>query len=458
MSFPMPSKTHIQPPCVHGCAASASSVASFAVAFVVAMALLASAALAAEPPVGLGTADSFAVLAGQTVTNIGPSAINGDLGVAPGTAVTGLLPVAGTIHAGDAVATQAQADLTTAYDDAAGRTPPLAVSPDLGGLTLTPGVYNSASSLGLTGALTLDAQGDPNAVFVFQAASTLITESASHVNLINGAQPCNVFWQVGSSATLGTTSVFAGTIMALTSISMNNGVTVLGRALARNGSVTLINDTINAAHCAPGTTGGGGSSSPARIGGIGAGAALPAVPPVLGQSVNVEVRSGTVKVKGPGTPGYVALSQPASVAVGSIIDTRKGTVTLSSALPGGAVQRGIFHGGLSEVRQPRDAGGLTELVLRGAAPTCAGTAARAATTNSPPTPRRRLWGSDTHGKFRTRGGQGVATVRGTSWYVEDRCDGTLTRVSKGSVSVYDLGRHRSVIVRACHSYLARVKR
>jgi hypothetical protein len=454
----MLSTTHIRPPCLHGSAARASTVALFAVAFVVAMAPLASDALAAEPPVGLGTADSFAVLAGQTVTNVGPSAINGDLGVAPGTAVAGLLPVVGAIHAGDAVAGQAQSDLTTAYDDAAGRTAPLAVPADLGGLTLTAGLYSSGSSLALTGALTLDAQGDPNAVFVFQAASTLITASASHVNLINGAQPCNVFWQVGSSATLGTTSVFAGTIIALTSISMNNGVTVQGRALARNGSVTLINDTINAAHCAPGTTGGGGSSSPARIGGVGAGAAIAAAPPVLGQSVNLDVRAGTVKVKGPGVPGYVALSQPASVAVGSLVDTRHGSVTLRSALPGGAVQRAVFHGGLFEVRQARGAGGLTELVLRGALPTCTGTAARAATASKRPKARRRLWGHDTHGKFRTRGGNSAATVRGTAWYVEDRCDGTLTRVSKGSVSVYDVRLHRSVIVRAGHSYLARVKR
>jgi hypothetical protein len=110
------------------------------------------------------------------------------------------------------------------------------------------------------------------------------------------------------------------------------------------------------------------------------------------------------------------------------------------------------------VRQARGAGGLTELVLRGPLPTCTRATAHAATTNSPPKPRRRLWGRDTHGKFRTRGGQSVATVRGTSWYVEDRCDGTLTRVSKGSVSVHDLGRRRSVIVRAGDSYLARVKR
>ena len=242
-----------------------------AVASLLSLALLASTALAAQPPVGLGTADSYAVLAGQTVTNTGPSTINGDLGVTPGAAITGFPPgtVNGTIHAADAVALQAQSDLTTAYNDAAGRTPPAAVPADLGGLTLTGGVYKSASALQLTGALTLDAQGDPNTVFIFQAASTLITASASHVNLINGAQPCNVFWQVGSSATLGTSSVFVGNILALTSVSMNNAVTVQGRALARNGSVTMINDTLTVGRCAPGTTGSG--TGPGEGGGTGGG-------------------------------------------------------------------------------------------------------------------------------------------------------------------------------------------
>jgi ice-binding like protein len=249
-----------------------SRAAFFAIAALVALALFASNALAAQPPVGLGTADSFAVLAGQTVTNTGPTTINGDLGVMPGSAIPGFPPgkVNGAIHAADAVALKAQSDLTTAFNDAAGRTPPALLSADLSGLTLTAGVYKAPGALGLTGALTLDAQGDPNAVFIFQAASTLITASASHVNLINGAQPCNVFWQIGSSATFGTTSVFVGNVMALTSITLNNGVTLQGRALARNGSVTLINDTITAGHCAPGTTGGdGGTGGPGGPGGPG---------------------------------------------------------------------------------------------------------------------------------------------------------------------------------------------
>jgi hypothetical protein len=242
-------------------------------ACLVGFALLTTEALAAQPPVGLGTDGTFAVLAGQAVTNTGSSTVNGDLGVSPGAAVTGFPPgiVNGTVHAADAVAGQAQLDLTTAYNDAAGRTPFTAVPADLTGLTLTPGVYTNATALGLTGAVTLDAQGDANAVFIFKAGSTLITGSGSTVNLINGAQPCNVFWQVGSSATLGTTSHFVGNILALSSISMNNGVTLDGRALARNGSVTMIGDTVTAPQCAtPGTTSGGGGSG-GGSGGAGSG-------------------------------------------------------------------------------------------------------------------------------------------------------------------------------------------
>jgi hypothetical protein len=186
------------------------------------------------------------------------------------------------------------------------------------------------------------------------------------------------------------------------------------------------------------------------------GSGVPPAPPVLGQTVNADVRSGTVTVKLPGAPDYVALTDPTSLPVGSILDTREGSITLNTALPGGATQSAIFHGGLFEVRQPQGAGGLTELVLRGALTGCSSGGARAAAVSRKKKrkPPRRLWGSDSKGKFRTRGGNSVATVRGTAWYVEDRCDGTLTRVSKGSVSVYDRGRHRTVVVRAGHSYLA----
>jgi hypothetical protein len=219
---------------------------------------LPSSAAAAQPPVGLGTAGSFAVLAGSTVTNTGPTVVNGDLGVSPGTAVTGFPPgaVNGTIHAANAVAGQAQSDTTTAYNDAAGRTPAVSVSGDLGGAVLTPGVYKSSSSMGLTGNVTLDGQGDPRAVFIFQVGSKLTTASSSRVVLTNGADACNVFWQIGSSATLGTNSSFTGTILALTSITVTTGVNVAGRTLARNGAVTMDDNTITRVDCASTTPGG----------------------------------------------------------------------------------------------------------------------------------------------------------------------------------------------------------
>jgi hypothetical protein len=231
-----------------------------AAAGAVAMLIASQSAVAATAPVGLGTAGSFAVLAGTTVTNTGPSVISGDLGVSPGTAVTGFPPgiVNGTIHNADGVADGAQSDLTTAYNDAAGRSPTANVPAFIGaGQTLAPGVYKASSSLDVGGSLTLDAGGDPNAVFIFQASSTLITDSASSIILTNGAQACNVFWQVGSSATLGTNSDFTGSILALTSITVTTGDTIAGRALARNGAVTLDDDTITAPSCSvtpPATT------------------------------------------------------------------------------------------------------------------------------------------------------------------------------------------------------------
>ncbi len=211
-------------------------------------------------PVHLATASPFVVLAGATVTNTGPSVLNGKLGVAPGTALVGFgLPavVNGATHANDGVAKQAQSDLTTAYNVAAGQ--PVApandlTGTDLGNRTLRSGAYRFTSSAQLTGALTLDAQGNPDAQFVFEIASTLTTASASSVVLINGASPCNVFWQVGSSATLGTTTAFQGNVMALTSISLNNGATVIGRMHARNGQVSLIDNVLSAPQCGSGST------------------------------------------------------------------------------------------------------------------------------------------------------------------------------------------------------------
>jgi hypothetical protein len=209
-------------------------------------------AQAAQPPIGLGTADSFAVLAGAGITNTGPTTITGDVGTFPTMTETGFSSVTliGTNHAGDAVTQQAKTDLTIAYVDTAGRTPVSTVSTELGGQTLIPGVYDSASgTFGITGTLTLDGQGNPNAVFIFKTESTLITASSSNVVLINATQACNVFWQVGSSATLGTASMFRGTILALTSISATTAATIEGRLLARNGAVTLDTNTITRTTC-----------------------------------------------------------------------------------------------------------------------------------------------------------------------------------------------------------------
>lgn len=217
---------------------------------------LGSPALAAPTPVGLGQAGSFAVLAGTGITNTGPTTITGDIGTFPTASITGTtsLTLSGTDHAGDSVTQRAKTDLVTAYTTAAGEGPTTAVPADLVGKTLAPGVYNSASAMGLSGVLTLDGKGDPNAVWVFQTGSTLITRSGSKVVLLNGAQSCHVYWQVGSSSTLGTNSTFEGTIMALTDISLQTGAKLDGRALARNGAVTLDSNTITRSACSTTTS------------------------------------------------------------------------------------------------------------------------------------------------------------------------------------------------------------
>lgn len=225
----------------------------------------------AATAVSLGTADSFAVLAGTAITDAVPTgAITGDVGLSPaaGSNITGLTSaqVSGTIYAVDATGPDgaagnnpalvngAKTALVTAYDNAAGQTPAVQVG-DLGGQTLTPGVYednNAPDSMAITAGtkiLTLNAQGDANAVFVFKSGSTLTTAANSQIVLINGAQACNVFWQVTSSATLGTGTLFKGNILALTSITDNGGSTVEGRLLARNGAVSLNNTTVAKATC-----------------------------------------------------------------------------------------------------------------------------------------------------------------------------------------------------------------
>jgi len=218
----------------------------------VAMIFLQYSALAETNKVDLASSSGFAVLGGAGITVAGAvntTVITGDIGTFPTTTITGLGNVVlnGTNHAGDAVTQAAKTNLTLAYQDAVGRTPTTSYGViDLAGYTLTSGVYNASSSLGVTGILTLDASGDPNAVWIFQIGSTLTTANNSQIMLINGAQANNVFWQVGSDATLGTYSDFSGNILALGSITLTTGATVDGRVLARNGLVALDNNTINA--------------------------------------------------------------------------------------------------------------------------------------------------------------------------------------------------------------------
>jgi hypothetical protein len=199
--------------------------------------------------VQLAGASTLAVLAGSSVTNTGATNITGDLGLSPGTSIGGFPPgiLTGTQHINDAMANQAKLDLTAAYNDAAGRTSTqiVTLSGNIGGLTLSPGLYKSTSSLAISsGDLTFDAKGDANAVFIIQIASTLTTTSGRAVILAGGALASNIFWQVGTSATFGTTSVFKGTIMAMQSITFNTGATLDGRALARTGTITMAGNTI----------------------------------------------------------------------------------------------------------------------------------------------------------------------------------------------------------------------
>jgi hypothetical protein len=269
----------------------------------------------AQTAPGLGSAASFAVLGGQTVTNTGPTTIFGDLGVSPGTAITGFPPgivTGGATHAADAVALQAQSDTTTAYNALAAQACTADVTgQDLGGQTLTPGVYCSTSSAQLTGTLTLDAQGNGAAVFIFKMVSTLTTASSSSVRVINGGTGCNVFWQVGSSATIGTTTQFVGNILALTSIALQTGATIVpGRALARNGEVTMDTNNVTILGC-PGAPA-GATATPA------AGTATPAAPtatPAVGGLPN----TGGAPLESGGFSWTLLLAASAMVSLGGVV-------------------------------------------------------------------------------------------------------------------------------------------
>jgi len=229
-----------------------------------------------DAQISLGpTVGTFGVLAGSTVTNTGSTLVTGNLGVSPGTAITGVTGIApggpglvsGTIHSADAVAAQAQNELTAAYNAAAGAASTATKNGDLGGQTLFAGVYTASSSLGITGTVTLDAQNNANAQFIFQIGTALTANVGSSVNLINGALPANVFWQVGSSATVGSGASFSGNILAFSSISLGTNATLQGRALARNAAVTLLGNTITM----PATLGGTGGGTPVPGGPTGGG-------------------------------------------------------------------------------------------------------------------------------------------------------------------------------------------
>ncbi len=293
------------------------------IAFITLAAFGTQAAMAATATVNLGTSSAYAVLAGSTITNTGPTSIGGDIGLSPGTAVTGFPPgsqSSGTMNITNAAALGAENDLITASVDAAGRTPFNTVTGDLGGTTLVGGVYQAAAAMFLTGSVTLNAAGDPSTVWIFQAGTTLTTASASDVVLENGAQACNVFWQVGSSATLGTTTDFAGTIIATQSITLDTSATVNGRVLALNGAVTMDTNTVDVSTCS-----------------------LAPPPPTTTSTTTTSTTIAATTTTAPGSattttaPGTGTTGTPTTIAV---LASANGTTTSTSPLPIGAPETG----------------------------------------------------------------------------------------------------------------------
>ena len=236
--------------------------------------LFASSALATPATVGLGKAAPFSVLAGSTITNVGATTMFGNLGLYPGTAVTGEPQVLGTSYVNDQVAIEAKEALTTAFTNAKNRPSEASAGTDLAGHMFSPGVYSASTSLQLSanGSVILNAEGNPDAVFIFQIGTTLTTGSATTVSLTNGAQACNVFWEVGSSATLGSGTQFVGTILALESITANSAATIHGRLLTQTAAVTLENNTLTTSNCPSSESGlGGGTETTSEGGGEGGG-------------------------------------------------------------------------------------------------------------------------------------------------------------------------------------------
>ena len=292
-------------------------------------------ASAATIPVNLGIASTYAILAGSTITNTGSSVIAGDIGLSPGTSITGFPPglqSSGVMNVNDAAALLAKTALTSGYLDAQGRTPAATTVSDLGGSTLVPGIYRAPSSLGITGTLTLNGGGDSNAVFIFQVPSALTTASGSSVVLENGASACNVFWQVTSSATLGSSSSFAGTIEAQTSITLDTGAAVSGRVLASTGAVTLDSNRVSVPVCGNTTT----------------------------TTTTVPVTTTTVPVTTTTVPVTTTTAPVTTTTVHVTTTTGPTTTTTVPIIPVGAPQTG-FGGTASGGPSPRDflgAGGV----------------------------------------------------------------------------------------------------
>jgi hypothetical protein len=284
-----------------------------------------------EAPVDLATAASYAVLADGAITNNGNSVINGDVGVHPGTEVSGFPPgvINGQRHAGDAVAERAQSDLTVAYKDAAGRTSSRTIGPDLQGQTLTPGVYKASENAKLEGTLTLDAGGNPNAVFIFQLDSTLSTAQNSNVRVVNSPGPaCSVFWTVGDSATLGANTSFVGRVMAVNGITLQSDAKIeQGGALSRDGAVTLDTNEVSRSDCAA-------AGAPTRP------PTAPASPtsPTPSQTMSPTTPGPTATTPSPTTPGPTATTpSPTTPAPETPGTTAPGTTTPEATVPAPAV-------------------------------------------------------------------------------------------------------------------------